>query len=207
MKCMVKYLKAESHHWIKITLYCMLATILILGFFVLCMGIGYVGNRFGPAFWGVVASIDVPAVIYGAIMIITFWVFTVRIAMGNRESLMMNIYEGHNVVSKEQITTPWYCFIAIGVGGIVTEAVMLAALVYGVHVEFLPTLGLYSLGIFICTPVCCAYAWCKQDPESPTDSIQQPPKPETETSQDLQENPAETNPTHPEIDSGNDGDV
>jgi len=192
---MKKYLTEEYHRWEKAIFWCMLIFVVVLDMFFTCKVSMHIYDLISPTLWNVVEIINVPYTIYIVIMALAFYYFTIYIAMKDRRYFFYEYRKEDGTVVEEKISATLYCIDAISFGIII-------AVIAGFLSEvtwLLPILGIYSIGILICTPVCCAYAWCKQDPESPTDSIQMPPEPETETSQDLQENLAGTNPTPQEI--------
>lgn len=200
-KCMRKYLKREYTSWGK----ALIGTVVICVMFVIaCVIIGTLGYLLMlavPVGLNAIGNPSLPLIAYVLITMILFWMFTVHIAMGDRKSMvrMVDKHDGYGTKVEEETTGSEYCMWAFIIEMMVS---FIFVVLLSINVQTAIWIFLiYSLGILICTPVCAAYAWCKQDPESPTDSIQQPPESETETSQDLQENPAAVNPTPQERDA------
>ena len=200
-KCMMKYLKREYTSWGKAIVG---AVALIVVFVVACLVIAaltYFAMMVIPIASNALGSPNLPLIVYVLITMILFWRFTVHIAMGDRKSMvsMVDKHDGYGTMVEEETTGSECCMWAFTIEMVVS---FIFVVFLSINVQTaIWIFMIYSLGILICTPVCAAYAWCKQDPESPTDSIQQPPEPETETSQDLQENLTGTNPTPQGIDS------
>lgn len=153
-KCVWKYV---SHDWRQAATAIIHALIVVLAFLIVFAGIAILGV--------VVTSLITTT---NLLVIITSGIFmlsTVAIALlWNKDSFVVNTYNkyDHTIVKTETMSTWTICFASIG-----SEIVV--CIIYGFYTAFYdgyqstaPLIVLFSVGIIVFTPICCAIARCKE---------------------------------------------